>query len=59
MADLERARVMLRMAHRDFNALVGMLENPLFADEIFGFHVQQAVEKALKHGYVSIARHIQ
>lgn len=32
MAGLERARVMLRMAHRDFNALVGMLENPLFAD---------------------------
>lgn len=48
MADLERVRTMLRMAHKDFNALVGMLENPLFADEIFGFHVQQAVEKALK-----------
>ncbi len=48
MADLEHARSMLRMAHRDFNALVGMQENPLFADEIFGFHVQQAVEKALK-----------
>ena len=48
MADLEHARSMLRMAHKDFNALVGMQENPLFADEIFGFHVQQAVEKALK-----------
>ncbi len=48
MADLERARAMLRMAHKDFDALVGMLENPLFADEIFGFHIQQAVEKALK-----------
>ena len=48
MADLEHARSMLRMAHRDFNALLGMQENPLFADEIFGFHVQQAVEKALK-----------
>ena len=48
MADLEHARAMLRMAHRDFNALLGMQENPLFADEIFGFHVQQAVEKALK-----------
>ncbi len=48
MADLEQARLMLRMAHRDFNALVGMEENALFADEIFGFHVQQAVEKALK-----------
>ena len=48
MADLEHARSMLRMAHKDFNALVGMRENSLFADEIFGFHVQQAVEKALK-----------
>jgi hypothetical protein len=48
MADLERARTMLRMAHKDFNALIGMQDNPLFADEIFGFHIQQAVEKALK-----------
>jgi len=48
MADFEHARAMLRMAHRDFSALTGMLDNALFADEIFGFHVQQAVEKALK-----------
>ena len=48
MADLEHAHSMLRMAHKDFNALVGMQGNPLFADEIFGFHVQQAVAKALK-----------
>ncbi|MDO8892882.1 MAG: HEPN domain-containing protein [Sulfurimicrobium sp.] len=48
MADLEHARSMLRMALKDFNALVGMQDNPLFADEIFGFHIQQAVEKALK-----------
>lgn len=48
MADLDRARMMLRMVHKDFNALIGMQDNPLFADEIFGFHIQQAVEKALK-----------
>lgn len=48
MADLEQARSMLRMAYKDFNALVGMQGSALFADEIFGFHVQQAVEKALK-----------
>ena len=48
MVDLKRTRSMLRMAHKDFNALVGMQGNALFADEIFGFHVQQAVEKALK-----------
>lgn len=28
--------------------MVGMQGNSLFADEIFGFHVQQAAEKALK-----------
>lgn len=48
MADLEQARSMLRMAYKDFNALIGMQENSLFADEIFGLHAQQAVEKALK-----------
>jgi HEPN domain-containing protein len=48
MGDLEHAASLLRMAHKDFNALLGMQGNPLFADEIFGFHVQQAVEKALK-----------
>lgn len=48
MADFEHARAMLRMAHKDFSALTGMLDIVLFADEIFGFHVQQAVEKALK-----------
>ncbi|MFZ1546787.1 MAG: HEPN domain-containing protein [Candidatus Nitrotoga sp.] len=48
MADFEHAQAMLRMAHKDFSALTGMLDNNLFADEIFGFHVQQAVEKALK-----------
>ncbi|NOU00357.1 MAG: HEPN domain-containing protein [Gallionella sp.] len=48
MADFEHARALLRMAHKDFNALTGMLDKALFADEIFGFHVQQAVEKALK-----------
>jgi hypothetical protein len=48
MGDLEHAGSLLRMAHKDFNALQGMQGNPLFADEIFGFHVQQAVEKALK-----------
>lgn len=48
MADIEHAYSLLRMAHKDFNALVGMQGNPLFADEIFGFHMQQAVEKTLK-----------
>jgi HEPN domain-containing protein len=48
MSDLEQARSLLRLARRDFNALVGMEQSPLFADEIFGFHAQQAIEKVLK-----------
>ena len=48
MADFEHAHALLRMAHKDFNALTGMMSNAVFADEIFGFHVQQATEKALK-----------
>ncbi|NEQ31824.1 MAG: HEPN domain-containing protein [Leptolyngbya sp. SIO4C5] len=29
-------------------ALEGMQDKTVFADEIFGFHVQQAIEKCLK-----------
>lgn len=48
MSDLEQAKSLARIARRDFNAMLGMENSPLFADEIFGFHAQQAVEKALK-----------
>ena len=49
MRDIKQARAMLRMAHKDFAALMGMARDTVaFADEIFGFHAQQAVEKALK-----------
>lgn len=48
MQDLNHARSLVRLAHRDLNALIGMGDSSLFADEIFGFHVQQAAEKALK-----------
>ena len=48
MPDLEHARMMLAMAQKDFQALQGMLDEKTFADEIFGFHAQQAVEKTLK-----------
>lgn len=48
MTDIKQADAMLRMAHRDLTALHGMLNAAVFADEIFGFHVQQAVEKSLK-----------
>ncbi len=48
MATLDHAHSLLRLARCDYDALVGMQASALFADAIFGFHAQQAVEKALK-----------
>ena len=48
MRDLEQAANLLRMAEKDCRALRGMEDAQVFAAEVFGFHVQQAVEKALK-----------
>ena len=53
MSDVDRARDMFTMAEKDLAALQGMGNNPQFAIEIFGFHAQQAVEKALKAWIVS------
>jgi len=39
---------MLDLARRDYRALSNMLNPDAFAEEIFGFHAQQVVEKALK-----------
>jgi HEPN domain-containing protein len=36
------------MAEKDCCALHGMQDAEVFSEEIFGFHVQQAVEKTLK-----------
>ncbi|MCY4546001.1 MAG: HEPN domain-containing protein [Gemmatimonadetes bacterium] len=48
MSDLKQAHVLLAAAERDFHALRGMEDATVFADEIFGFHVQQAAEKLFK-----------
>jgi HEPN domain-containing protein len=48
MHDREQARLLLVMAGKDLQALAGMTEPERFAEEIFGFHAQQATEKALK-----------
>lgn len=48
MSDLKHARRLLTMANKDLAALAGMSDPVVFADEIFGFHAQQAAEKALK-----------
>lgn len=46
MSDLKCARLMLRSAGRDLLTLDGMAAS--VPDESFGFHVQQALEKAFK-----------
>lgn len=48
MSDLRQARVLVKAAKRDITALRGMSDVNIFADEIFGFHAQQAAEKLFK-----------
>ena len=48
MSDPKQARVLLEAAERDISALRGMGDVAVFADEIFGFHAQQAAEKLFK-----------
>lgn len=48
MIDLDQAQSLLSMARKDLLALEGMKDTDVFADEIFGFHAQQAAEKAMK-----------
>ena len=48
MSDTKCARMLLRAAERDIEALRVMRDPVTTSDEVFGFHVQQATEKALK-----------
>ncbi|MDQ6978641.1 MAG: HEPN domain-containing protein [Mariprofundaceae bacterium] len=48
MNDHKQAAMLLRMANKDLAALQGMNDSEVFAEEIFGFHAQQAAEKAIK-----------
>lgn len=54
MNGIDEARSLLRLAHKDFLALQGMMDGSVFADEIFGFHAQQAMEKSLKAWLASV-----
>ena len=54
MNGIDDARAMLSMAERDLRALKGMDDATVFDDEIFGFHVQQAIEKSLKAWIIAI-----
>ena len=47
-ADHNEAQSLLLAARKDWQALDGMRDETVFADEIFGFHAQQAVEKTLE-----------
>ena len=47
MPDIEVARAIMAAARRDLQALENMLDPLAFPGEIFGFHAQQAAEKAL------------
>ncbi len=48
MPDDKTARIYLTMAGKDFDALERMIRYGGFAEEVFGLHAQQAVEKLLK-----------
>lgn len=48
MKDLEQARSYLTMAGKDYSSLRGMGDVEIFPVEVFGFHIQQAIEKSLK-----------
>jgi HEPN domain-containing protein len=48
MPDLEHARLMLRLGQDDLAAMQALETLPRISPSIFGFHAQQAVEKALK-----------
>ncbi|MCP4697724.1 MAG: HEPN domain-containing protein [Gammaproteobacteria bacterium] len=54
MPDLRNARNLLVMARKDFAAACAMKDSQIFADEIFGFHIQQAAEKSLKAWMASL-----
>ena len=45
---VREAEKMLKMAYKHYRALTGMGNNEIFDEEVFGFHIQQAVEKAFK-----------
>lgn len=48
MSDTKCAQMLLSASERDVEALRVMRDPATTSDEVFGFHVQQAAEKALK-----------
>jgi HEPN domain-containing protein len=54
-SDADHARQLLAMAEADHTALANMMDAQKFPEQIFGFHAQQAIEKALK-AWISLLR---
>jgi len=54
MNEIEKAQSMLSTAEKDLRALKGMSDPNIFADQVFGFHAQQAIEKTLKAWIASL-----
>jgi hypothetical protein len=48
MAPAETAAGFLRIVHRDLRTALAMADAALFEEATWGFHLQQAIEKALK-----------
>ena len=48
MAPAETATGFLRIAHRDLRTALAMADSSLFEEATWGFHLQQAIAKALK-----------
>ena len=48
MIDRDDAERLLNLAKVDLKAIRNMLDPERFEDSVFGFHAQQAAEKALK-----------
>ena len=48
MSDVKWAHMFIEASKREVDALRGMSDASVFADEIFGFHVQQASEELVK-----------
>lgn len=58
MKDDTSYRKMFEIAKRDLKALIGMKDQKeFFSDEMFGFHSQQAIEKAVKAWLITITGH--
>lgn len=54
-SDRDHARRLLGLAVADLTALRHMLDQQSFSEGVFGFHAQQAIEKALKAWIAALA----